>query len=188
MPTESENLVTEARRGNKVAIVQLIEDHYQRIYAFLRRLCGNDADAADLTQKTFGRVWQSLSTFSGQSSLSSWIHSIAYHVYVDWRRANHRTEARSDEWWSGQVCPGPKPDELVARGDLAERLFFSVDQLDADMRDTIHLHYYQQLTLQETAEAMGVSSSTVKYRLRQALHELGNKIEPQSVSTFGRSI
>jgi RNA polymerase sigma-70 factor (ECF subfamily) len=168
--------------------VQLIEDHYQRIYAFLRRLCGNDADAADLTQKTFGRVWQSLSTFSGQSSFSSWTHGIAYHVYVDWRRANHRTEARSDEWWAGRVCPGLKPDELVARGDLAERLFFSVDQLDADMRDTIHLHYYQQLTLQETAEAMGVASSTVKYRLRQALQELGNKIEPQPASTLGRSI
>ena len=165
-------LVENVRLGDQAAATQLIGLFYERIYAFLRRLTGNDADAADLTQRTFSRVWQALPAFGGRSSLGSWIHGIAHHVYVDWRRANHRTEPRSNEWWAD--CPSPEaaPDEAVARNDLATVLYASVDALDPNLRDTIHLHYYQDLTLQETADAQGVATSTVKYRLRQALAEL----------------
>ena len=176
MELQTDQLVENARRGDKAAANQLIESFYERIYAFLRRLAANDADAADLTQRTFARVWQALPTFAGRSSFSSWLHGIAHHVYVDWRRANHRTEPRSDEWWSICASHEPAPDEIAARTDLAAQLFTCVDALDADVRDTIHLHYYQELTLQETADALGVATSTVKYRLRQALAELQKKV------------
>src|SRR5258707_13995799 len=90
-----------AQRGDRAAASAIIEHLYARIYAFLRRLSANDADAADLTQQTFGRVWKALPTFGGKSSVASWIHGIAYHVYVDWRRGNHRTESRSEPWLDG---------------------------------------------------------------------------------------
>ncbi len=161
-----------ARHGDQAAATRLIEHFYERIYAFLRRLAGNDADAADLTQRTFGRAWHALPSFAGRSSFSSWIHGIAHHVYVDWRRASQRLEARSDEWWLARSTEGPLPDEITARNDLAAVLFSRVDTLDHDLRATVHLHYYQELTLQEAADALGIDSSTVNYRLRQALAEL----------------
>src|SRR5438445_2530379 len=162
MEPDVNQLVERFRGGDRTAAVRLIELFYERIYAFLRRLSGNDADAADLTQRTFGRVWQALPTFAGRSSVASWIHSIAYHVYVDWRRADRHTEPRSNEWWAAQAAPGSTPDELAARSDLAAMLYASVDHLQPDLRDTVHLHYYQDLSLQETAEALGVAASTVK--------------------------
>ena len=178
MDAQSANQLAEAaRRGDKAAATRLIELFYQRIYAFVRRLAGNDADAADLTQRTFSRVWQALPTFAGRSSFSSWIHGIAHHVYVDWRRADRRIEPRSNEWWDTRVSTGPTPDETVANTDLAAALFASVDRLEHDLRDTIHLHYYQELTLQETADALGIATSTVKYRLRQALAELQKRVD-----------
>jgi DNA-directed RNA polymerase specialized sigma24 family protein len=54
-------------------------------------------------------------------------------------------------------------------------LYRHVEQLESDLRATVHCHYYQELTLQETADALGVATSTVKYRLRQALDELQRK-------------
>jgi len=175
-------LVEAARRGNQAAAVQLIELFYERIFAFLRRLAGNDADAADLTQRTFSRVWESLPTFAGRSSVGSWIHGIAYHVYVDWRRSDHRTEPRSDEWWALRAGDDPTPDEALARADLAATVFRSVDELDPQLRETVHLHYYQELTLQETADAQGIATSTVKYRLRQALVELQKKLNRERLA------
>src|SRR6266853_4601672 len=97
--------------------VELIELFYERIYGFLRRLTANDADAADLTQRTFSRVWQKLPTFAGRSSPSSWIHSIAYHLYVDWRRSDRHTEVRPDAWWAARPAPESAPDEIAARRD-----------------------------------------------------------------------
>ena len=176
------DLVDAARRGDETAAVRLIELFYERIFAFLRRLSGNDADAADLTQRTFSRVWESLRMFARRSSVGSWIHGIAYHVYVDWRRADHPNEPRSDEWWA--LCAGdePAPDETLARADLAEAVFRSVDELDPQLRETVHLHYYQELTLQETADALGIATSTVKYRLRQALRELQKKLNHERMT------
>jgi RNA polymerase sigma factor (sigma-70 family) len=120
-----------------------------------------------------------LPTFADRSSFGSWLHGIAYHTYVDWSRRNRLTEPRSQEWWAHQVAAQPGPDEIALRNDLAATVYASVDQLAPDLRDTVHLHYYQELTLQETAEAMGVATSTVKYRLRQALDTLESKFNSQ---------
>lgn len=172
MEASSNQLVAAAQLGDERAATRLIGEYYERIYAFLRRLVGNDADAEDLTQRTFARVWTSLGTFAGNSSVASWMHGIAHHVYVDWRRADRRGEPRTDEWWEACPAPGPGPAELAASADLAHALYAAVDHLEPDLRSTVHLHYYQGLTLQETADALGISASTVKYRLRSALDEL----------------
>ena len=79
MEPDSKRLMETIRRGDSRAAVDLIDLFYERIYAFLRRLSSHDSDAADLTQRTFGRVWQALPSFAGRSSVSSWIHGIAYH-------------------------------------------------------------------------------------------------------------
>ncbi|HTL16685.1 MAG TPA: RNA polymerase sigma factor [Patescibacteria group bacterium] len=176
MKTEADDLVKRIGRGEQIAAVDLIDLFYERIYAFLRRLCFNDADAADLTQKTFAKVWQALPGFNGRSSVGSWIHSIAYHTYVDWRRSSSATEARSSEWWADRICSDPLPDEIACRNELSVKTYTAVDQLAEELRNTIHLHYYQELTIQETADAMGVATSTVKYRVRQALRELQQKV------------
>src|ERR1035437_6307680 len=189
MEPDANQLVETARRGDQAAAVDLIELFYERIYAFLRRLAANDADAADLTQRTFSRVWQALPTFAGRSSVSSWIHSIAYHAYVDWRRADRHTEPRSNAWWAARPAPEALPDEIVAHADLAATIYGSVDELEPELRHTVQLHYYQELTLQETADAMGVATSTVKYRLRQALAELQRKLasDPDSITSTAPS-
>ena len=161
-----------ARRGDRAAAVELIEIYYERIFAFLRRLTAQDEDAADLTQRTFARVWQALPTFAVRSSVSSWMHGIAYHVYVDWRRGNHHGEARSEQWWLNRPAREELPDEIVAHRDAAAVVHGLVSAMEPDLRHTIYLHYYQDLTLQETADVLGVATSTVKYRLRQALTEL----------------
>ena len=179
MDPDSNRILERARRGESRAASDLIELFYARIYAFLRRLSGNDADAADLTQRTFSRMWQALPTFAGRSSVSSWIHGIAYHIYVDWRRVARHGEFRSDEWWSLRPDSAIRPDELASQTDLSSAVYASVETLSPDLRDTIHLHYYQGLTIEETAEALGIATSTVKYRQRQALAELQKKFAPE---------
>jgi len=178
MERDANQLVEKARGGDRTAAAELIELFYERIYAVLRRLAANEADAADLTQRTFSRVWQALPGFAGRSSVASWIHSIAYHAYVDWRRADRHTEPRPDEWWAARPAPEARPDEVVARTDLAATVYGLVDELEPELRHTVQLHYYQELTLQETADALGVATSTVKYRVRQALAELQRKLAP----------
>jgi RNA polymerase sigma-70 factor (ECF subfamily) len=188
MEPDGKRLVDRIRNGDPQAAVALVDLFYERIYAFLRRLSGQDADAADLTQRTFTRVWQALPSYAAQSSVVSWIHGIARHVYLDWHRRERRSEARPDEWWAAHPATAPGPDELAARSDLSSALFASVETLEPDLRDTIHLHFFQGLTLEETAEAMGVAVSTVKYRQRQAVELLQQKLAGEPAGARPKSL
>ena len=127
---------------------------------------------ADLTQKTFRKVWLSLSSFQARSSFSTWIHAIAHHVYVDWRRGKRAPISQTDEWWHSQRDSAPSPFESTAQRDAAAHIYGLVEKLDEEARETVHLHYYQGLTLDQTAEVLCVAVSTVKYRLRRALEFL----------------
>src|SRR5262245_35034619 len=169
MSDHAETLCQRAKTGDISAASELVGLFYERIYAYFRRLCGNEEDAADLTQKTFFKVWTSLASYQWRSSFSTWLHGIAHHVYVDWLRANRPADAKSDEWWEARAAEGPSPFEDAAERDMAHRLFALVDRLEERAKEAVHLHYYQGLTLDETAEALGIATSTVKYRLREAL-------------------
>ena len=169
MSDHAETLCDRAGAGDLSAASELVGLFYERIFAYFRRLCRNDADAADLTQKTFFKVWTSLASFQRRSSFSTWLHGIAHHVYVDWRRTNRPADSQTDKWWEVCADDGPSPFEDAAERDLARRLFSLVERLEDGVREVVHLHYYQGLSLSETAEALGIATSTVKYRLRAAL-------------------
>ncbi|HWD94786.1 MAG TPA: RNA polymerase sigma factor [Verrucomicrobiae bacterium] len=169
MSDPAEILCERAQKGDLAAASELVSLFYQRIFAYLRRLSRNDEDAADLTQKTFTRTWQSLASYQHRSRFSTWLHGIAYHVYLDWRRKRSSGEAQTDEWWETQPANSPTPYENTAERELARQLYRWVDELDDEKKQTVHLHYYQNLPLSETAEVLGVAVSTVKYRLREAL-------------------
>ncbi|MBX3745724.1 MAG: RNA polymerase sigma factor [Verrucomicrobiae bacterium] len=161
--------VRAARDGDEDAATHLVRTFTARIYAFLRRLGGSESDAVELTQQTFCRAWTSLGGFEGRSTVSSWLHRIAYRTYVDWLRSDRRFEARGDAWWHGLSDGEAAPDDAAVRNDTAAAVYAAVDRLEQGLRETVHLHYYQELTLEETAEAMGIAVSTVKFRVRDAV-------------------
>ena len=168
--------------GEALDAGQLIDRFHGRIYAFLRRLSGTDADAVELTQRTFCRVWVALPGFAGKSTLSSWLHGIAYRTYVDWLRKERRSQAMPDEWWTCLADEGVGPDAISAARDDKSVIYGAVDRLEPELRDTIHLHYYQGLSIEETAKALEIASSTVKHRVRRALDQLRRTIaNPQSL-------
>ncbi len=182
MSADAQLLCERACRGDLAAASELVARFYERIFAYFRRLCGNDHDAADLTQKTFSKAWQSLASYRQRSTFSTWLHGIAHHVYVDWRRKRNAGELQTDDWWNACAAESPTPFEDAADREAAHQLYRWVDQLDEEKKQAVHLHYYQNLSLSETAEALGIATSTVKYRLREALEFLRSKAaEPRFV-------
>ncbi|MCI0745688.1 MAG: RNA polymerase sigma factor [Verrucomicrobia subdivision 3 bacterium] len=169
---DSERLCEGAQAGDMAAASQLIALHYEKIFCYFRRLSGSDEDGEDLTQKTFLKVWSSINSFQGRSSFSTWIHGIAHNVYVDWRRKRSVTEFQSADWWEGCIAEGPSPFEDTTEREMARQLYACVEQLDEESKQAVHLHYYQGLSLKETAEVLNIATSTLKYRLREALEFL----------------
>ena len=170
-------LYKQAKHGNKDAACELLETYYADIFAYLRRLCGNRHTAEDLTQETFAKAWSSLGSLKHNSRFSTWLYKIAYNSCVDWRRRNSNiAPCKSDAWWDECVDESPGPFANVAQRQMAIRLHKAVQQLDNKKKDVVHLHYYQGLSLRETARALNIATSTVKYRLREVLRILKNQL------------
>jgi RNA polymerase sigma-70 factor (ECF subfamily) len=178
-----EDWVSKAQAGNKAAAEIIIEELYQPIYAFLFRLSGNASDAEDLTQKTFTKVWKSLQDYQMKSSFSTWVHGIAYHTYIDWVRSRKVPENKSQHWWESLNSDSCTLNEVTSR-EISASVYQKVESLDEPARSVIHLHYYQALSLSDTALALGVAVSTVKYRLKNAVESLQHDLANLKLSSY----
>ena len=179
MPDHPQSLTwcRQALQGDRAAAEALVEHHHRPLFAFLRRLCGNKPDACDLTQQTFGKAWQSLDKFRGASTVSTWLHRIAYCTYVDWVRRQRPAGTMPEAWWETLPAAEPSPLEALAAADFARRLYALVETLDPECRRAaVHLHYYQHLTLAETAEVLALPLSTLKHHLRSAVDDLRRQL------------
>jgi RNA polymerase sigma factor (sigma-70 family) len=89
-------LVDRARNGSASAFAQLLNAHQQAVRTFLRRLCGQWAEADDLAQDVFVDAWLQLRRFDVNRSLRSWLYGIAYRKYLMSRRTFLRRRRREE--------------------------------------------------------------------------------------------
>jgi len=175
-------LVQRILNGDKAAGEQFVVEHYEMIFRFLRNLTGSKEDAEDLTQQTFLRAWEALSSFRGDSSLSTWLHSIAYREYTHWLRSR-REFVPLDEIID-------MPDEQASQNLEAVLLRWAIYRLDPEHREVFVLHYVQGFSVGEIAKIIGIPAGTVKSRLffaRQKLRELLSDIIPEPVKALGKN-
>jgi RNA polymerase sigma-70 factor (ECF subfamily) len=153
-----------AQLGDRDAFRALYERYADVVYAFVRRMLGDDASAEDALQDTFVRVARSLGSFrvDGTAALSTWILAIARRAALTPRRPPPATSL------TALACePGvtPAPVELPA---LRRRLEAAVAALSPEQRAVFVLRELSQLSYDEIAAAVGVDVGTVRSRLHRA--------------------
>ena len=126
-------------------------------------ILGDRALAEDATQETFLRAWKSMAQFKGDASPKTWLTKIAVNVCRNIRRT--AWFRRNDRSVTPEELPLPAPDE-------DRTPFLTVQQLPEKFRQVIILRYYQGMSLDEAARALGVSRSAAHHRLQKALKQL----------------
>lgn len=183
-----------AADGRSVAAFdRLYRDHVDRMYRFAQRLCGSPEDAKDLVQETFLSAYRSLKDFRGESSVSTWLYTIAAHACQRMRRKRKGEPERelsldaliptSDGDMPLQV-PGDElsPQERLEYKELRRSLFAAVHQLPKKYRMVLVLRDMEGLSAREVGAVMGLTERAVKSRLHRARlfvrHELGGQRAP----------
>jgi RNA polymerase sigma-70 factor (ECF subfamily) len=164
------DLVGSARGGDARALDVLIARMRQiaRILAVLNVRLGaplSADDLADVAQDTAARAWSKLEHFDGTSSLETWFCGIARRELMNAlrRKRKHRSAAELED--------APEPDARGADVD-AERLRLALDKLDDEDARMIALHHFEDLTLEQAAQRLGVPLSTAKRRYYRGLASL----------------
>jgi RNA polymerase sigma-70 factor (ECF subfamily) len=173
-------LVEELRAGSEDAFAWLITRYHQPIYSLLARTVRNSADAADLTQEVFLKVFRGIHGFHGESSLRTWIYRIALREASNrrrwWIRHQQQEVAIEQELMQGDggnpvqlkdmlVDPAESPYEVALHEENRTRVEQALRQVPEPFRTTLILRDIEGFVYEEVAAIQGVNLGTVKSRL-----------------------
>ncbi len=160
-------LIDACRRGERDAFRALFETYKDKVYSIALRFSGEPAEAMDIAQDTFLKLFSSIRDFRGDSSFDTWIYRLVVNSCLDHKRRTRRLIPLADELFSTLRA---KADSLaeVLRAEMQDRVRSAVDRLSPDLRIAIVLRYTEGLSYDEIAEAMGCSPGTVASRLNRA--------------------
>jgi RNA polymerase sigma-70 factor (ECF subfamily) len=170
-------------REQAAFLERAIEQYGKATYNFAFRLTHNEADARDLSQEAFIRVYRSWQSFQPGTSFLSWIYRIVTNLYRDeLRRQKGRYQEELPEDNAPQAFGGQRPlavtpiDEYVDR-QLSEPVSKALKALSPDQRQVVILADLEEYSYQEIAEIAGCSIGTVRSRLHRARHQLRTLVE-----------
>ena len=160
-------LVGRCLDGDGAAERALYDAHVERIYRLMHRMAGDGDLAADFTQETFIRAFQRLEQFRGDSSLATWLHTIAVSVALNGMRKVKRLRVRTDTMDSLAELPAAG-NHTGLTSDLRTRLHAAIDALSAKLRPVFVMHDVEGYTHEEIAGTLGIPVGTSKARLFDA--------------------
>jgi RNA polymerase sigma-70 factor (ECF subfamily) len=186
-------LVEGLRKGSEAAYEVLITNFQQPVFNLISRLLNDQADACDVTQEVFLKIFRKIDAFRGDSSLKTWIYRIAVNEaynYQRWFSRHRRQEIGLDSDDDGNISyqrtlsdPGRSPYECAADRERHALVEAALANLSPSFRTAVVLRDIEELSYEEIADVLQVALGTVKSRImrgREALRkELAGRLEPE---------
>lgn len=186
-------LVERCRANDGTAFNEVVSRYKDKVYNYLYRMMGNAADAEDLTQEVFVRLYTSLGSFRNQASLNTWLFRIAGNLCIDYfrRSKKHRAVAYSlDEPIGGEARDGTdgaasareiadhtyEPHRLMEQQEMSQQIQIALSGLPEKLRAVLLLHDIEGMPYEEIAQVVGCPLGTVKSRLFNARLQLRQRL------------
>jgi RNA polymerase sigma-70 factor (ECF subfamily) len=178
-------LLAAARQGDGAALETLLLRYQPHLYRFGLRMCGNVEDAGEVAQESLISMARSLRDFRGDSSVSSWLYTIARRFCIKKRRRSkfapvgeESLDAPGSAAAEHLADSAPNPEQTATNRELATALARAIDALDPAQREVLVLRDVEGLPAPEVAAILGLSVDAVKSRLHRARVALREELAP----------
>ena len=172
-------------RATRAALETLLVRYQPHLYRFGLRMCGNVEDAGDVAQESLISMARSVRDFRGDSSVSSWLYTIARRFCIKKRRRSKFAPTREESLDAPATDvaqhladPGPNPEQTATNRELATALTHAIDALDPSQREVLVLRDVEGVSAPEVAKILGVSVEAVKSRLHRARVAVREELAP----------
>jgi RNA polymerase sigma-70 factor, ECF subfamily len=170
------SLIQRCAARDEDACAELVAEHQRMVYQLSLNLLNDHNEALDLSQEVFLRVFRTVHSFRGHSSLRTWIYRIVVNQARNrqrWWRRRHRAQQVSLDQHIQEHGDVPEavdhgPDRLVGQKQLGERIRVALDRLPFDQKTAIVLREIDGLSYDEIGFSLGIAVGTVKSRLARA--------------------
>jgi RNA polymerase sigma-70 factor (ECF subfamily) len=160
-----QELMAAVGRQDARAYARLVERHLGWALRFVERRVGARADAEDLVQTAFLRVWQGAARWEPEAKFSTWFYRVLHNLCMDHFRARRAPSEALDE---DLPDPGPTGEDRVAGAQRTARVRAALAALPERQRAAIVLCYYEERSQAEAARLLGVSEGALESLLSRA--------------------
>jgi RNA polymerase sigma-70 factor (ECF subfamily) len=177
--TREQELIARVQRGQNELFYELVRPYERRVYAAALAILRNESDAEDTAQEAMLKAFANIRQFRAEAKFSTWLIQITVNEAL-MRRRREKTvvmEAIDDRRErEGESDYAPRdfadwreiPSESLERKEVRQKLATALGSLDRKYREVFVMRDMEQLNIQETAEALGISVASVKTRLLRA--------------------
>jgi RNA polymerase sigma-70 factor (ECF subfamily) len=178
-------LVAAAQAGDISAFETLVSRYERKIFRLAQNITQNREDAEDVMQEAFLKAYEHLSGFQGNSRFYTWLVRIAVNqALMKLRKRRPNQVSIDEEVNTGEdLIPreiedwGPSPEDRYKQTEISDILSSTIADLDPPFRIVFQLRDIEELSTEETAEALGLSVPAVKSRLLRARLKLRQKLD-----------
>ena len=187
---EDRLLIERLKKGQKETFRELVEKYKKPLYYYCFRLCRNHADAEDLSQEVFIKVYQRIEQFREEAKIQTWIYRIASNAFIDKKRRKvflisetdrFDAESQSNTIEIHSQENDIKPDRQAESSLIQKHIDMAMQKLSEKEKTAFILKHYEGLAIKEIAAIFKTSDGTVKSHLFRAIQKL------QSALSFYRS-
>jgi RNA polymerase sigma-70 factor, ECF subfamily len=173
--------------GNTHEFHNLIQPYERSVYSMALSMLQNEADAEDAAQEAFLKAFRNLGKFRGEAKFSTWLISITLNEARSRLRQKKtaKTESLEELNEGGHVSPAllrdwrEIPSEVLERGEVRVMLQHAITDLPLIYREIFLLRDFEELSVNQSAEELGISVAAAKVRLHRARMMLQKKLAPQ---------
>ena len=176
--TREQDLILNVQRGQHELFYELVRPYERRVYAAALAILRNEHDAEDAAQEAMLKAFANIRQFRAEARFSTWLIQITVNEALMRRRRERtvvmegiddRRDGEESEYVPREFADWREiPSEALERKEARQRLAEALGTLDRKYREVFVLRDMEQMNIQETAEALGISVASVKTRLLRA--------------------
>jgi RNA polymerase sigma-70 factor, ECF subfamily len=167
-------------RGDQKAFTELVHRYRDRVFHLAVSIIGTGftAEAEEVTQEVFIRVYHGLTTFRGESQFSSWIYRIAFNLAVNLKKhMRYQVPHLKEEVLVSRASSEVDPLSRLESIQCDQGLMAAIDELPEVYQSALRLHYWMEASIAEIADLLGMPENTVKSYLHRARRLLRSMLE-----------
>lgn len=164
------SLIKKCQSGDSQAFEMLINQHYDTIYRFAYRWCGEQNNAQDITQNACLKLARAIKQYRFESSFTSWLYQLVINCAKDFYKSPSQHNTREEQHEDSDLCnlEFNKNEDANAKRVFAQQILEHITQLQDDLKDTLILIYGTGLNHKEAAKLLNIKESTVSWRVHEA--------------------
>ncbi|MFT5920292.1 MAG: RNA polymerase sigma factor (sigma-70 family) [Granulosicoccus sp.] len=177
--TQEQQYIEQVLDGNVNAYEHLVNRHKGMVHTIAMRIVRNQEDAEEVTQDTFLKAFQKLSTFKGGSKFSTWLYRITYNVAVSKTRKKQLDTADMEDETLANLDLNSTSDTLdgLKKEEQKRYIDSAIEQLPEDQSLILTLFYLNENSIEEIVEITKMTAGNVKVKLHRARKKLLGLLE-----------